>query len=141
VPQVLSLKQSTFCMVGVKNWITIRDKNDSELYASGQQYLMNTPMENTHSILQAQTKPSDMAEKLTNRTKNIFGSKQRQDNFRSIFTPPKQIHFPQQQLQFNCKSILFLHKQSKLLINHAFSGTPSQSQCVSIPKQDTMMRI
>ena len=55
------------------------------------------PVENTH---QAQTKPSDTAEKFTNRTKSIFESKQRQANFRSIFTPPKQFNFSQQQLQF-----------------------------------------
>lgn len=58
------------------------------------------PVENTHSILRAQTKPSDTAEKLTTKAKSIFESKQRQGNFRSIFTPPKQFNFSQQQLQF-----------------------------------------
>ena len=55
---------------------------------------------NTHSVLRAQTKPSDTSEKPTNRAKSIFESKSRQDNFRPIFTPPKQFSFSQQQLQY-----------------------------------------
>ena len=58
------------------------------------------PVENTHSILQAQTHQSDTAEQLTKKAKIIFGSKEWQMNFRSAFTPPKQFTFSLQQLQF-----------------------------------------
>ena len=58
------------------------------------------PVENTHSILRAQTHQSDTAEQLTKKAKIIFGSKERQMNFRSAFTPPKQFTFSLQQLQF-----------------------------------------
>ncbi|CAB3998876.1 Hypothetical predicted protein [Paramuricea clavata] len=58
------------------------------------------PVENTHSIIRAQTKPSDTANKLQQRAKTIFESKTKQANFRSTFTPPKQFSFSQQQLDY-----------------------------------------
>ena len=57
-------------------------------------------VENTHSILRAQTNQSDTSEQLTKKAKIIFGSKEHQMNFRSTFTPPKQFTFSLQQLQF-----------------------------------------
>ena len=57
------------------------------------------PVENTHSIIRAQTQPSDTADKLQQRAKGIFQSKTKQANFRSNFTPPKHFHFSQQQLK------------------------------------------
>ena len=47
------------------------------------------PGENTHSIIRAQTKPSDTASKLQQRAKSIFQSKAKQTNFRSTFTHAK----------------------------------------------------
>ena len=58
------------------------------------------PVENTHSTLRAQTRQSDTAEQLTKKEKIMFGSKERQMNFQSAFTPPKQFIFSLQQLQF-----------------------------------------
>ncbi len=85
------------------------------------------PVENTHSILRAQTKPSDTAEKLTNRAKSIFESKERQANFRSIFTPPKQFSFSQQQLQFlKAKCAQFLTNILSLI--HSKPGSASMTK-------------
>ena len=67
-------------------------------------------MENTHSILRAQTKPSDNADQLRQRAKIIFQSKEKQSNFRSYFTAPKDFSFSQNQLQFlkvKCAQVLF----------------------------------
>ncbi|XP_028410469.1 uncharacterized protein LOC114533084 [Dendronephthya gigantea] len=58
------------------------------------------PVENTHSIIRAQTQPTDTAEKLQQRAKSIFQSKTKQANFRSNFTPPKQFNYSQQQLKY-----------------------------------------
>ena len=58
------------------------------------------PVENTHSVIRAQTQPSDTADKLQQRAKSIFQSKTKQANFRSNFTPPKQFSFSQQQLKY-----------------------------------------
>ena len=69
------------------------------------------PVENTHSILRAQTKSSDTAEQLTNKAKSIFQSKERQANFRSHFTPPKLFTFSQGQLK------LLKAKCAKFLVN------------------------
>ena len=57
-----------------KRWATIFDKY---------------PVENTHTILRAQTNQSDTAEQLAKKAKIIFGSKKHQMNFRSTFTPSK----------------------------------------------------
>jgi len=67
------------------------------------------PVENVHSILRAQTNPSDTAEELRRKAKSIFHSKDRQSNFRSFFTSPKQFSFSQSQLRFlkmKCAQIL-----------------------------------
>ena len=67
------------------------------------------PVENTHSIIRAQTKPSDTANKLQQRAKSIFESKTKQANFRSIFTPPKQFSFSQKQINYlkvRCAEVL-----------------------------------
>ena len=53
------------------------------------------PVENTHSIIRAQTQPCDTAETLRQRAKRIFRSKSKQVHFRSNFTPPKQFSFSQ----------------------------------------------
>ena len=68
------------------------------------------PVENTHSILRAQTKPSDNADQLRQRAKIIFQSKEKQSNFRSYFTAPKHFSFSQNQLQFlkvKCAQVIF----------------------------------
>jgi len=56
------------------------------------------PVENKHSILRAQTKPSDTADELRKKAKAIFQSKGKQSNSRSIFTSPKQCSFSHDQL-------------------------------------------
>lgn len=73
-----------------------------DLYATISKYpniLDEYPVENTHGILRAQTKPGDTAAVLTERAKSIFESKERQSNFRSVFTPHKQSSFSHNQLQ------------------------------------------
>jgi hypothetical protein len=105
-------------------------KNYSELYdhfCKWPTIFDEYPVENTHSILRAQTKPSDTAEKLTNRAKSIFESKQRQANFRSIFIPPKEFNFSQQQLQFlkaKCAQLL----TSILSMIHSKPGSASMTK-------------
>lgn len=67
------------------------------------------PVENTHSILRAQTNAYDSAEQLRKKAQSIFQSKERQSHFRSFFTAPKQFSFSQQQLHFlkvRCAQIL-----------------------------------
>ena len=49
------------------------------------------PVENTHSIIRAQTQLSDTADKLQQRPEGIFQSKTKQANFRSNSTPPKHL--------------------------------------------------
>ena len=58
------------------------------------------PVENTHSILRAQTNSSDTAADLTKKAKSSFQSKVKQSNFRSYFTPPKQFSFSHDQLRY-----------------------------------------
>ena len=67
------------------------------------------PVENTHSILRAQTKPSDTADELRKKANAIFQSKEKQSNFKSFFTSPKQFSFSHNQLQFlkvKCTKVL-----------------------------------
>ena len=67
------------------------------------------PVENTHSILRAQTKPSDTADELCRKAKAIFQSKEKQSNFKSFFTSPEQFSFSHNQLQFlkvKCAKVL-----------------------------------
>ena len=55
-------------------------------------------VENTHSILRAQTKPYYSVEQLVQKSKSIFASKSEQHNFRSAFTPPQYYSFASKQL-------------------------------------------
>ena len=55
-------------------------------------------VENTHSILRAQTKPYYSVEQLVQKAKSIFASKSEQHNFRSAFTPPHYYSFTGKQL-------------------------------------------
>ena len=78
-------------------------KYSPELYNLLRNYITifdEYPVENTHSILRAQTKSSDSADQLRKKAKTIFQSKEKQCNFRSFFTAPKQFSFSQNQLQF-----------------------------------------
>ena len=68
-----------------KNWLTISDEY---------------PVENTHSIIRAQTNHSDTVAQLSRKVKSIFQSKVKQMNFRSTFTPPKHFSFSHGQLKF-----------------------------------------
>ena len=70
-----------------------------EQFSTWQTIFDEYPVENTHSIIRAQTQPSDTADKLQQRAKGIFQSKTKQANFRSNFTPPKHFNYSQQQLQ------------------------------------------
>ena len=87
-------------------------KYSPHLYQLLQNYITvfdEYPVENTHSILRAQTKPSDTAEELCKKAKAIFQSKEKQSNFRSFFTSPKQFSFSHNQLQFlkvKCAKVL-----------------------------------
>lgn len=78
-------------------------KHSTNLYQLLRNYIVifdEYPVENTHSILRAQSKPSDTAEQLR---------KKQQANFRSHFTSPSQFSFSQNQLQFlkvKCAQIL-----------------------------------
>ena len=78
-------------------------KHSTNLYQLRWNYIAifdEYPVENTHSILRAQSKPSDTAEQLRKKAKQIFQSKEQQANFRSHFTSPLQFSFSQNQLQF-----------------------------------------
>ena len=55
-------------------------------------------LENTHSILRAQTKPYYSVQQLVQKAKSIFASKSEQHNFRSAFTPPQYYSFTGKQL-------------------------------------------
>lgn len=86
------------------------------------------PLENTHnSILRSQTNQSDTAEQLTRKAKIIFGPKERQMNFRSTFTLPKQFNFCLQRLQFlKTKCAQFL----TTIINNSHSHPGSASKTI-----------
>lgn len=87
-------------------------RNFPEMYNILLNYLTITdeyPVENTHSILRAQTKPSDTAAQLTKKAKTIFQSKEKQCNFRSYFTSPKKFSFSHKQLKYlkvKCAEVL-----------------------------------
>ncbi|KAK2551336.1 hypothetical protein P5673_027730 [Acropora cervicornis] len=87
-------------------------KHSTNLYQLLRNYIAifdEYPVENTHTILCAQSKPSDTAEQLRKKSKQIFQSKEQQDNFRSHFTSPSQFSFSQNQLKFlkvKCAQIL-----------------------------------
>ena len=77
------------------------------------------PVENTHSIIRAQTKPSDSPEQLTNKAKTIFQSRNRQENFRSVFTPPKHFTFSTSQIKYlKVKCAQYLTKLVINIYNH-----------------------
>ena len=57
-------------------------------------------MENTHSILRANTSPNDSASELTKKAKMLFQSKANLHNFSSVYTPPKSFTFSQNQLKY-----------------------------------------
>ena len=94
-------------------------------------------MENTHSIIRAQTKPSDTAKKLQQRAKTIFQSKSKQRNFRSTFTPPKQFSFSQQQLKYlkvksdECLTNIFITISNN--IGSAWMSTIRKKKYVHLP--------
>ena len=77
-------------------------------------------VENTHSILRAQTKPYYTVEQLTQKAKSVFASKSEQHNFRSAFTPPQYYSFSGKQLnslKLKAASVLksiFVKKSNKL---------------------------
>ena len=101
-------------------------------------------VENTHSILRAQTKPYYTVEQLTQKAKSIFASKSEQHNFRSAFTPPQYYSFSGKQLdslELKAASILksvFVKKGKKLsegnaeLDSELWGGDTIQSQCLPI---------
>ena len=94
------------------------------------------PVENTHSILRAQTKPSDSADELRNKAKQIFESKEQQATFRSAFTSPSQFSFSQNQLQFlkvKCAQVI-----SSMLTRIA--TTPGQSSFSTNGKTSTQVK-
>ncbi len=77
-------------------------ENNKKLYQTIRKFLSATdeyPVENTHSIIRAQTKDGDTPDLLQKRAKAVFQSKKSQHNFRSQFTPPKDYTFTQNQLQ------------------------------------------
>jgi len=95
------------------------------------------PVENTHSILRAQTKPSDNADQLKQRAKIIFQSKEKQSNFRSYFTAPKHFSFSQNQLQFlkvKCAQVLFsILKQLSQKPGEASITSKGRNKYVKLP--------
>ena len=77
-------------------------KSNPDLYRFLQTHITTTdeyPVENTHSIIRAQTVDGDDASMLQKKAKAVFQSKRSQHNFRSNFTPPKNYTFSQNQLQ------------------------------------------
>ena len=101
-------------------------------------------VENTHSILRAQTKPYYTVEQLAQKAKSIFASKSEQHNFRSAFTPPQYYSFSGKQLnslKLKAASILksiFVKKGNKLsegnvaLDTELWGGETISSQCLPI---------
>ena len=78
-------------------------KHSTQLYKLLRSYISifdKYPVENTHSILRTQTKPSDSADELRKKAKQIFASKEEQATFRSAFTSTSQFSFSENQLQF-----------------------------------------
>jgi len=92
------------------------------------------PVENTHSILRAQTKSSDSASQLSQKAKSIFESKSRQTNFRSVFTPPKNFSFSQSQLQFlKAKCAKFLTTIIEAIVKNPWSSEFVNNKKVVLP--------
>ena len=79
-----------------------REKNPSVLETI-QKYLVITdeyPVENTHSIIRAQTNDGDSPAMLSIKAKSVFQSKQEQHSFRTSLTPPKHFSFHHDQLEY-----------------------------------------
>ena len=95
------------------------------------------PVENTHSILRAQTKSSDSADQLRKKAKTIFQSKEKQCNFRSFFTAPKQFSFSHNQLQFlkvKCAQLLSsIFKQLSQTPGQSSFSSEGRSRYVTLP--------
>ena len=139
-------------------WINMclhRGKYSQHLYQLLQNYSIvfdEYPVENTHSILRAQTKPSDTADKLRKKAKAIFQSKEKQSNFRSFFTSPKQFSFSHNQLHFlkvKCAKVLtdMVKKIAKTLGEGSFSTCRGKrtghvtfpTMCSNIPAKTTIL--
>ena len=68
-----------------------------------------------HSIIRDQTSPHSTPEQITKTCRSVFASKQRQENFRQTFLPPKNYIISRNQLKsskFKAADILFLRKLS-----------------------------
>ena len=78
-------------LVWLSNTVHWRNKNKElyEQFSTWPTIYDEYPVENTYSVICAQTKPADTAEKLQHRA-----------NFRSHLTPPKQFNFSLQQLKY-----------------------------------------
>jgi hypothetical protein len=93
----------------LKAWITLSDEY---------------PVENTHSIIRAQTRHSDTAAQLVNKVKSIFVSKTKQANFCLNFTPSKHFAFSHGQLKYlKLKSSEFLTTTLEEIIKNQSSTT------------------
>ena len=88
-----SLRQVTSCipfessLLG-KNWASISLLAFTEY-----------PVEYFHSIIRDQTSPHSTPEQKTKTCRSIFASKQRQENFRQTFLPPKNYIISRNQLK------------------------------------------
>lgn len=99
-------------------------KYSKQLYELLQNYITTFdeyPVENTHSILRAQTNASDTAEQLRKKAKTIFQSKESQAHFRSFFTTPKHFSYSHSRLRsLKCKCAQVL----TLMIKKIFKSPP-----------------
>lgn len=107
-------------------------------------------VENTHSILRAQTKPYYTIEQLVQKAKSIFASKSEQHNFRSAFTPPHYYSFTGNQLnslKAKAATILkgiFVNKSNKLSAGQydidlkLWGGESIQHQCLPLGYHGTI---
>ena len=89
-------------LVWISDIMYWREKNPS-LLETVKKYLVITdeyPVENTHSIIRAQTNDGDSPSMLNKKAKAVFQSKQEQHLFRTSFTPPKHFSFHHDQLEY-----------------------------------------
>ena len=97
------------------------EKHSTNLYQLLRNYIAifdEYPVENTHSILCAQSKPSDTAEQLRKKATQIFQSKEQQANFRSHFTSPSQFSFPRTNYNSLKSNVLKYYAQCLLRSRH-----------------------
>ena len=137
MPKPTPLQQSTACM---DQHVFTLGKYSPELYKLLRNYITifdEYPVENTHSILRAQTKSSDSADQLRKKAKTIFQSKEKQCNFRSFFTAPKQFSFSHNQLQFlkvKCAQLLSsIFKQLSQTPGQSSFSSEGRSRYVTLP--------